>query len=258
MKCVILAGGKGTRIAEEANTRPKPMVEIGSRPILWHIMKLYSSFGVQDFIVCLGYKGYIVKEYFANYFLHQADVTFDMAANRVDYHDSRSEPWKVTLVDTGEETMTGGRLLQVGRYLTPGESFCMTYGDGLANIDIGEEIAFHQERGCKATVACVRPPARFGRITIDGTRATAFDEKPQTEGGLINGGFFVLEPSVLELIDGLSTVFEGRPLEILAQTGELAAWIHQGFWQPMDTLRDKLILNALWDSGAAPWKRWEG
>jgi glucose-1-phosphate cytidylyltransferase len=257
MKCVILAGGKGTRIAEESNTRPKPMVEIGSKPILWHIMKLYASYGITEFVVCLGYKGYMVKEYFANYFLHQADVTFDMTANRVEYHDCRSEPWKVTLVDTGEDSMTGGRLLQVGKYLNPGEPFCMTYGDGLSNIDIAAEIAFHKERGCKATVACVRPPARFGRIVIEGTQAVSFEEKPQTEGGLINGGFFVLEPSVLELIEGLGTVWENEPMESLASSGQLAAWIHRGFWQPMDTLRDKQLLTAMWDSGTAPWKRWE-
>jgi glucose-1-phosphate cytidylyltransferase len=258
MKCVILAGGKGTRIAEESNTRPKPMVEIGARPILWHIMKSYASFGVCEFIVCLGYKGYMVKEYFANYFLHQADVTFDMAANRVEFHDCRSEPWKVTLVDTGEETMTGGRLLQVGKYLTPGETFCMTYGDGLSNIDIATEIAFHRERGCKATVACVRPPARFGRVVIEETTAVSFEEKPQTEGGFINGGFFVLEPGVLDLIDGPHTVWENEPMQNLAATGQLSAWVHRGFWQPMDTLRDKLSLNALWEAGAAPWKQWEG
>jgi len=257
MKCVILAGGKGTRIAEESNTRPKPMVEIGSKPILWHIMKLYASYGITEFVVCLGYKGYMVKEYFANYFLHQADVTFDMTANRVEYHDCRSEPWKVTLVDTGEDSMTGGRLLQVGKYLNPGEPFCMTYGDGLSNIDIAAEIAFHKERGCKATVACVRPPARFGRIVIEGTQAVSFEEKPQTEGGLINGGFFVLEPSVLELIEGLGTVWENEPLESLASSGQLSAWIHRGFWQPMDTLRDKQLLSAMWESGSAPWKRWE-
>ena len=256
MKCVILAGGKGTRIAEESNVRPKPMVEVGSRPILWHIMKLYASFGITEFVVCLGYKGYIVKEYFANYFLHQADVTFDMGANRVDYHDCRSEPWKVTLVDTGEETMTGGRLLQVGKYLDADEPFCMTYGDGVANIDIAAELAFHRERGCKATVACVRPPARFGRIVIDGSLVTSFEEKPQTEGGLINGGFFVLEPSVLELIDGSQTVWENQPMETLARTGQLAAWIHRGFWQPMDTLRDKIALEAMWQRGDAPWKLW--
>jgi glucose-1-phosphate cytidylyltransferase len=258
MKCVILAGGKGTRLAEESATRPKPMVEIGSRPILWHIMKLYASFGISEFIVCLGYKGYVVKEYFANYFLHQADVTFDMAANRVEYHDCRSEPWKVTLLDTGEETMTGGRLLQVGRYLNANESFCMTYGDGVADIDIAAELAFHRERGCQATVACVRPPARFGRIGIDGSLVKSFAEKPQTEGGLINGGFFVLEPAVLELIEGRDTVWENQPMETLASSGQLAAWIHRGFWQPMDTLRDKQHLNALWDSGNAPWKLWNG
>jgi glucose-1-phosphate cytidylyltransferase len=258
MKCVILAGGRGTRIAEESNTRPKPMVEIGTRPILWHIMKSYASFGVQDFIVCLGYKGYMVKEYFANYFLHQADVTFDMSGNRVEYHDVRSEPWKVTLVDTGEETMTGGRLLQVAKYLTPGESFCMTYGDGLANIDIGAEIAFHRGRGCKATVACVRPPARFGRIAIEGARVSSFQEKPQTDSGLINGGFFVLEPSVLDLIDGQHTLWEKEPMESLAASGQLSAWVHRGFWQPMDTLRDKLHLTALWEGGNAPWKVWDG
>ena len=258
MKCVILAGGRGTRIAEESTTRPKPMLEIGGRPILWHIMKLYATFGVREFIVCLGYKGYMVKEYFANYFLHQADVTFDMSANRVEYHDCRSEPWKVTLVDTGEDTMTGGRLLQVGRYLNAGEPFCMTYGDGLANIDVGAEIAFHAQRGCKATVACVRPPARFGRVAIEGTQAISFEEKPQAEGGLINGGFFVFEPSVLELIDGAQTVWEKEPMESLAAARQLAAWVHRGFWQPMDTLRDKQHLNALWDSGSAPWKLWQG
>jgi len=258
MKCVILAGGKGTRIAEESGTRPKPMLEIGGRPILWHIMKLYAAFGVSEFIVCLGYKGYVVKEYFANYFLHQADVTFDMSGNRVEYHDCRSEPWKVTLVDTGEESMTGGRLLKVEKYLHPGEPFCMTYGDGLANIDIAAEIAFHRQRGCKATVACVRPPARFGRVVIEGTQAISFEEKPQAETGLINGGFFVLDPSVLELIDGAHTVWEKEPMESLAASGQLAAWIHRGFWQPMDTLRDKQHLNALWDSGTAPWKLWQG
>ena len=258
MKCVILAGGKGTRIAEESNTRPKPMVEIGSRPILWHIMKLYASFGVHDFIVCLGYKGYMVKEYFANYFLHQADVTFDMTGNRVEYHDCRSEPWKVTLVDTGEESMTGGRLAQVGKYLNAGEPFCMTYGDGLADIDINAELAFHRGHGGKATVACVRPPARFGRIVLRGTQVVSFEEKPPLEGALINGGFFILDPSVLELIDGLDTVWEKQPMERLAADGQLGGWVHRGFWQPMDTLRDKQLLNSLWDSGAAPWKRWEG
>jgi len=258
VKCVILAGGKGTRISEESSTRPKPMLEIGMRPILWHIMKLYASYGVSEFVVCLGYKGYIVKEYFANYFLHQADVTFDMAGNRVEYHDCRSEPWKVTLVDTGEESMTGGRLLQVGRYLNANEPFCMTYGDGLASIDIRAQIAFHSGHGRKATVACVRPPARFGRIATQGTRVVSFEEKPPAEGDLINGGFFILDPSVLELIDGPDTVWEKQPMERLAADDQLAAWVHRGFWQPMDTLRDKQHLNELWDSGVAPWKVWEG
>jgi glucose-1-phosphate cytidylyltransferase len=258
MKCVILAGGKGTRIAEESNTRPKPMVEIGTRPILWHIMKLYAAFGVREFIVALGYKGYMIKEYFANYFLHQADVTFDMAENRVEFHDRRVEPWKVTLVDTGEESMTGGRLIQIGKYLSAGESFCMTYGDGLSNIDIRAQLAFHASHGRKATVACVRPPARFGRIVAQDAQVISFEEKPSAEGGLINGGFFVLEPSVLELIDGLDTVWEKDPMETLAAEGQLAAWVHRGFWQPMDTLRDKQHLNSLWESGTAPWKLWEG
>ncbi len=258
MKCVILAGGKGTRIAEESNIRPKPMVEVGGRPILWHIMKLYASFGVHEFIVCLGYKGYMVKEYFANYFLHEADVTFDMSNNRVEYHDCRSEPWRVTLVDTGEETMTGGRLLKVRNYLDPVEPFCMTYGDGLADIDIGAEIEFHRAQRCQATVACVRPPARFGRIALDGTRVGSFEEKPAIDGGLINGGFFVLQPAVLDLIGGAATVWENEPMEALAASRQLAAWVHRGFWQPMDTLRDKLTLSGLWESGAAPWKRWAG
>jgi glucose-1-phosphate cytidylyltransferase len=220
-------------------------------------MKLYASHGVTDFIVCLGYKGYMVKEYFANYFLHQADVTFDMTANRVDYHDCRSEPWRVTLVDTGEETMTGGRLRQVGKYLDKLEPFCMTYGDGLANIDIGAEIAFHRAEGRLATVACVRPTARFGRIVLEGSRVLSFEEKPQSEGGLINGGFFVLEPRVLDLVTADGMVWEKEPMESLAAQGQLSAWIHRDFWQPMDTLRDKQTLTSLWESGVAPWKRWE-
>jgi glucose-1-phosphate cytidylyltransferase len=256
MKCVILAGGKGTRIAEESNVRPKPMVEIGGRPLLWHIMKLYSFYGVNEFVVCLGYKGYMVKEYFANYFLHQADVTFDMAKNRIDYHDSRSEPWKVTLVDTGEDSMTGGRLLRVRSYLDAAEPFCMTYGDGLSDIDIRAEIAFHRDHGGKATVGCVRPPARFGRIVMQGRKVVSFEEKPEVEGGLINGGFFVLDPSVLDLIADDDTVWEKEPMERLAASGELTAWVHRGFWQPMDTLRDMMNLNAFWDSGKAPWKLW--
>ncbi len=257
MKCVILAGGKGTRIAEESSTRPKPMVEIGGRPILWHIMKYYAAFGVEEFIVCLGHKGYMVKEYFANYFLHQSDVTFDMRNNSVEYHDSRSEPWKVTLVDTGEDTMTGGRLKQIAKYLDPRESFCMTYGDGLSNIDIRAEVAFHRAQGRQATVSCVRPPARFGRIVMEGGKVISFEEKPQAEGGLINGGFFVLDPAVLALIAGNDTVWEKEPMETLAAQGQLGAWVHQGFWQPMDTLRDKQTLAALWEGGAPPWKLWQ-
>lgn len=257
MKCVILAGGLGTRIAEESSVRPKPMIEVGSQPILWHIMKLYSAHGVNEFIICLGYKGYLIKEYFANYFLHQADVTFDMLNNQVDYHDCRSEPWKVTLVDTGEGSMTGGRLRRVRKYLSPDEPFCMTYGDGLSDMDIRAEIDFHRTHGRQATVACVRPPARFGRIVLNGDQITAFEEKPQAEGGLINGGFFVLNPSVLDLIPGDDTVWEKEPLEQLAASGQLSAWMHDGFWQPMDTLRDKQSLNKLWDSGQAPWKLWE-
>ena len=257
MKCVILAGGKGTRIAEESSTRPKPMVEIGARPILWHIMKFYASYGINDFIICLGYKGYVVKEYFANYFLHQADVTFDMKENRVEYHDCRVDPWKVTLVDTGEDSMTGGRLLLVERYLERGEPFCMTYGDGLSNVDIGAQLDFHRRHGRKATVTCVRPPARFGRVAIADDRVVRFEEKPPVEGDLINGGFFILDPSVLELIDDSQSTWENEPMQRLASDAQLGAWVHRGFWQPMDTLRDKLSLNALWESGAAPWKTWK-
>ena len=257
MKCVILAGGRGTRIAEESSVRPKPMVEIGGRPILWHIMKLYSAHGVRDFIICLGYKGYVIKEYFANYFLHQSDVTFDMIENRVNYHNCRSEPWTVTLVDTGEDSMTGGRLGRIREYLTPGEAFCMTYGDGLSNVDIKAEIDFHTGHGRRATIACVRPAARFGRIGLDGTRVSTFEEKPLSEGGLINGGFFVLDPSVLDFVEDDTTVWEREPLEHLAASEDLMAWIHKDFWQPMDTLRDAQLLNAMWESGKAPWKIWE-
>lgn len=257
MKCVILAGGKGTRIAEESAIRPKPLVEIGGRPILWHIMKLYSWHGVNEFIVCLGYKGYMIKEYFANYFLHQSDVTFDVAANKVRYHDSRSEPWIVTLVDTGDATMTGGRLRRIQRYLEDESTFCMTYGDGLSDIDIHAEIVFHQAHGGAATVACVRPVARFGRSVVEGGKVTSFEEKPRGEGGLINGGFFVLNRSVLNLIAGDDTMWEREPMEQLAAQGELHAWVHNGFWQPMDTLRDKHNLNDIWDGGQAPWKKWD-
>jgi glucose-1-phosphate cytidylyltransferase len=256
MKCVILAGGFGTRLAEETGVRPKPMIEIGDRPILWHIMKHYTHHGVTDFIVCLGYKGYMIKEYFANYHLHGADVTFDLTTNAIDYHNRRNEPWRVTLIDTGEASMTGGRLARVRPYLDPGQPFCMTYGDGLSDIDIAAEIAFHKHHGLQATVACVRPPARFGRIVLSEGRVTAFEEKPQAEGGLINGGFFVLHPSVLDTIKSDATVWEREPLEQLAAAGQLAGWRHDGFWQPMDTLRDKQQLTALWDSGRAPWKVW--
>jgi glucose-1-phosphate cytidylyltransferase len=256
MKCVILAGGTGTRLAEETGVRPKPMIEIGERPIIWHIMKLYTHYGVNDFIICLGYKGYLIKEYFANYHLHGADVTIDLIDNRIEYHHRRNEPWRVTLVDTGEQTMTGGRLKRVRQYLEPDKHFCMTYGDGLANIDIAAEIAFHRQQRVKATVACVRPPARFGSIVLAGNKVTAFQEKPQTEGGLINGGFFVLDPSALDVVKDDTTVWEREPMETLAAAGQLASWMHEGFWQPMDTLRDKQQLTRLWESGSAPWKVW--
>jgi glucose-1-phosphate cytidylyltransferase len=256
MKCVILAGGLGTRLSEETSVRPKPMVEIGDQPILWHIMKHYTHYGVTDFIICLGYKGYVIKEYFANYHLHSADVTFDMAANTVTYHQRRNEPWRVTLVDTGDETMTGGRLKRVRDYLDPAEPFCMTYGDGLSDIDIAAEISFHKRHGLKATVACVRPPARFGSIVLSGERIAAFNEKPPTEGGLINGGFFVLDRSVIDHIRGDATPWEREPMEKLAAEGQIGAWVHEGFWQPMDTLRDKQQLAQLWDSGKAPWQVW--
>jgi glucose-1-phosphate cytidylyltransferase len=257
MKCVILAGGMGTRIAEETNVRPKPMVEIGEQPILWHLMKLYTHHGVTDFIICLGYKGYVIKEYFANYHLHSADVTIDLIDNKVVYHHRRNEPWRITLVDTGDKSMTGGRLNRVRRYLDPDTPFCMTYGDGLADIDITAEIAFHRKHGRKATVACVRPPARFGSIVVSGNKVTSFEEKPQTEGGMINGGFFVLHPSALDLIKDDMTVWEREPMAALAAANDLAAWPHNGFWQPMDTLRDKQQLTQLWESGAAPWKVWQ-
>ena len=256
MKCVILAGGMGTRLAEETSIRPKPMIEIGDRPILWHIMKLYTQHGVTDFIICLGYKGYLIKESFANYHLHGADVTIDLVDNKVEYHHRRNEPWRITLVDTGNETMTGGRIKRVRDYLDPNEPFCMTYGDGLSNIDIGAEIAFHRKHGLKATVACVRPPARFGSLVLEGDKITAFEEKPQAESGLINGGFFVLNTSVIDLIKEDATVWEREPMETLAKSGQLAAWQHTDFWQPMDTLRDKQQLTKLWETKKAPWKNW--
>lgn len=255
MKCVILAGGRGTRISEESHLRPKPMIEIGGRPILWHIMKSYAAHGVTDFVVCLGYRGYMVKEFFANYFLHSADVTIDLRKNRVEYHDSRSEPWTVTLVDTGEATQTGGRLRRVRQYLDD-DAFCMTYGDGLADVDVGAQLAFHRGHGRLATMTVVPPPARFGRVVLQGEQVMHFEEKPRAGDAAINGGFFVLAPSVLDLIEGDEVAWERAPLEALAAAGQLVSWRHEGFWQPMDTLREKELLESLWDSGQAPWRIW--
>jgi glucose-1-phosphate cytidylyltransferase len=254
MKLVILAGGLGTRISEETTVRPKPMVEVGGRPILWHIMKMYASHGVNDFVLCLGYKGYLIKEFFANYFLHTSDVTIDLANNGIEVHQRHAEPWKVTMVETGESTMTGGRLKRVARYLGQ-DDFCCTYGDGVADVDITAEIAFHREHGRKATITAVAPPGRFGALEFEGDAVRAFREKPAGDGGLINGGFFVLDPSVIELIPSLDTHWEQEPLEALASSGELVAFRHTGFWQPMDTLRDRLHLEELWQQGA-PWKCW--
>jgi glucose-1-phosphate cytidylyltransferase len=256
MKAVILAGGLGTRISEETHLRPKPMIEIGGKPILWHILKIYSSHGVNDFIICCGYKGYIIKEYFQNYFLHMSDVTFDMAKNRMEVHREQAEPWRVTLIDTGEDTMTGGRLRRVGKYLRDEESFCFTYGDGVSNVDIGASIAFHKAHGKQATVTAVLPPGRFGVLSMEGDKVKGFVEKPRGEGGFINGGFFVLSPQVLDLIDGDETSWEQEPMGRLAGSDNLRAYEHHGFWQPMDTLREKNMLEDLWASGKAPWKTW--
>ena len=256
MKAVILAGGLGTRISEETHLKPKPMIEIGGKPILWHIMKSYSAHGVNDFVICCGYKGYIIKEYFANYFLHMSDVTFDMAANRMEVHERHAEPWRVTLVDTGEETLTGGRLKRVAPYLQDEAAFCFTYGDGVADVDIQAQIKFHEAHGKLATVTAVQPPGRYGALQLAGDQVSGFIEKPRGEGGLINGGFFVLSPKVLELIDGDNTPWEAAPLETLARQNQLMAFEHRGFWQPMDTLREKTLLEQLWDSGHAPWKVW--
>ncbi|HYD69455.1 glucose-1-phosphate cytidylyltransferase [Azospirillum sp.] len=256
MKAVILAGGLGTRISEESHLRPKPMIEIGGRPILWHIMKIYAAHGVREFVVCLGYKGYVIKEYFANYFLHMSDVTFDMETNAMEVHRKTAEPWRVTLVDTGDDSMTGGRLRRVRDYLAPGEPFCFTYGDGVADVDIGAEIAFHQDHGRQATVAAVQPPGRYGALLRDGNQVLGFREKPPGDGAWINGGFFVLQPEVIDLIDGDGSSWEGAPLERLAAAGELMSFEHRGFWQPMDTLRDKNLLEELWQTGKAPWKVW--
>ena len=257
MKAVILAGGLGTRISEETNLKPKPMVEIGGRPILWHVMKIYSAHGINDFIICAGYKGYVIKEYFQNYFLHMSDITFDMATNSMEVHQRRSEPWRVTIVDTGEATMTGGRLRRVRDYLGNEEPFCFTYGDGVGDVNITDLVAFHKREGRKATLTGVRPPGRYGALEINGAQVEKFQEKPEGDGSWINGGFFVLEPSVIDLIADDSTVWERTPLESLASTKQLSAYRHGGFWQPMDTLRDKTHLEELWASGKAPWKLWE-
>ncbi|MAY44004.1 MAG: glucose-1-phosphate cytidylyltransferase [Rhodobacteraceae bacterium] len=254
-KAVILAGGLGTRLGEETSLRPKPMVEVGGMPILWHIMKIYSSHGVNDFIICLGYKGYMIKEYFANYFLHTADVTIDLSKNSMEVHENWSEPWRITLVETGMDAMTGGRLKAVQRYLDADEPFCFTYGDGVADIDVSAQLAFHKAHGRKATITAVAPPGRFGALEFEGELVRSFKEKPAGDGGLINGGFFVLNPSAVDLIDAHDTIWEREPLERLASASDLVAWRHEGFWQPMDTLRDKQHLEELWRAGA-PWKSW--
>jgi glucose-1-phosphate cytidylyltransferase len=256
MKAVILAGGLGTRISEETQVRPKPMVEVGGHPVLWHIMKTYAAHGVNDFVICLGYRGYVIKEYFANYALHSSDVTLDIKSGRMQVHESHAEPWSVTLVETGVATATGGRLKRVERYVRDEEDFCFTYGDGLSDVNIADLISFHRRCGLLATVTAAQPPGRFGVLTVSRDRISAFAEKPAGEGGRINGGYFVLSPRVLDRIDGDATVWEREPMEGLAADGQLAAFVHDGFWQPLDTLRDKNALNDLWSSGRAPWKVW--
>lgn len=256
MKAVILAGGLGTRISEETHLKPKPMVEIGGKPILWHIMKLYSAHGINDFIVCCGYKGYVIKEYFANYFLHMSDVTFDMINNEMQVHQKKAEPWRVTLVDTGEDTLTGGRLKRVQDYIKGEEAFCFTYGDGVADVDVTRLVAFHKAHGKLATVTAVQPPGRYGALSMEQDQVMGFIEKPKGDGGWINGGFFVLSPECLEYIDGDQSSWEGAPLTQLAGDGQLMAFKHTGFWQPMDTLREKNMLEDLWQSGNAPWRVW--
>jgi glucose-1-phosphate cytidylyltransferase len=256
MKAVILAGGLGSRISEETTLKPKPMVEIGGKPVLWHIMKIYSHYGINDFVICCGYKGYVIKEYFANYFLHMSDITFDMRNNEMKVHQQYAEPWKVTLVDTGENSMTGGRLRRVKEYLKDEEDFCFTYGDGVSDVDIGKVIEFHRAAGVDATLTATYPPGRFGALDIQNGRVGSFKEKPKGDGGMINGGFFVLKPKVIDLIAGDDTTWEREPLEQLSTSGQLAAFQHEGFWQPMDTLRDKTYLESLWQSGQAPWKVW--
>ena len=256
MKAVILAGGFGSRISEETNLKPKPMIEIGGKPILWHIMKIYSAGGVNEFVICCGYKGYVIKEYFANYFLHMSDVTFNMADNTMEVHHRQAEPWRVTLVNTGEDSMTGGRLKRVAHYVKDEEAFCFTYGDGVADVNIAHSIAFHRSHGKLATVTAVQPPGRYGALQMNGAQVDGFLEKPRGDGGLINGGFFVLSPRCLERIAGDSTSWEGEPLAGLAADGQLMAYAHSGFWQPMDTLREKNLLEDLWQTGSAPWKTW--
>lgn len=256
MKAVILAGGLGTRISEETHLKPKPMIEIGGRPILWHLMKIYSSHGINDFVICCGYKGYIIKEYFANYFLHMSDVTFDMKNNKMEVHQGNAEPWKVTLVDTGEDTLTGGRLKRVKNYVNEEEAFCFTYGDGLSNIDITKLIEFHKSQGRLATVTAVQPPGRYGAVDIKNHKVSQFIEKPKGDGGWINGGFFVLSPKCIDYILNDQSSWEGTPLAQIASDGQLSAFEHNDFWQPMDTLREKNLLEDLWASGKAPWKVW--
>jgi glucose-1-phosphate cytidylyltransferase len=258
MKAVILAGGLGTRISEETHLKPKPMIEIGGKPILWHIMKMYSTHGVNDFVICCGYKGYLIKEYFANYFLHMSDVTFDIESNSMKVHERKAEPWRVTLVDTGENTLTGGRLKRVAEYVRNEKAFCFTYGDGVSDIDISEGIKFHHQHGKFATITSVQPPGRYGAIKYSSNgHVTGFKEKPGGDGEMINGGFFVLSPKVLDLIDNDQTSWENEPLTELASIGEMMAFEHKGFWQPMDTLRDKIQLEELWVGGKAPWKTWK-
>ena len=258
MKAVILAGGLGTRLSEETSFRPKPMVEIGGMPILWHIMKAYSAHGINDFIICCGYKGYVIKEYFANYFLHMSDITFDMSNNSMQVHQQKAEPWHVTLIDTGESTMTGGRLKRVANFLQGEDEFCFTYGDGVSDVNLTDLIAFHRAHGLQATLTATFPPARFGALDIhDDQRIMAFKEKPKGDGGMINGGFFVLSPKVIDFIEDDQTIWEREPLEILSKSNQLKAFKHEGFWQPMDTLRDKIHLEELWKSGLAPWKVWK-
>lgn len=257
MKAVILAGGLGTRFSEETSSRPKPMIEIGGKPILWHIMKMYSSHGINDFVICCGYKGYVIKEYFANYFLHQSDVTFSMKENRMDVHQMRAEPWNVTLLDTGENTMTGGRLARVAEHVKDDDAFCFTYGDGVGDVDITKSIEFHKQHGKLATLTAAYPPGRFGALDIQKGKVNSFKEKPKGDGAMVNGGFFVLSPKVLELITADECIWEQEPLNSLAEQGELMAYEHHGFWQPMDTLRDKNHLEKLLEIGKAPWKVWE-